>query len=229
MSIITTIIFLQHIGVALGLGCAIGLERQITGHSIGIRTGMLVCLGASLFTTFAYCIPDGDVSRMASQIITGVGFLGSGIIFKDGLNVRGINTAATIWCTAGIGVMAGAGLYAYAAIGTGCLILINLALRFLSRRIVHWQVRDDSGGFFALEVICLPENETEVRKKITELLSQKKKDLIALSTKKSPEQEIFFEAKFIYDGKDYIKTNERLVSELMKLHGICSVKWKVDE
>lgn len=64
----TELLFLQNIGVALGLGCAIGLERQITGHSIGIRTGMLVCIGASLFTTFAYCVPDGDVSRMLINI-----------------------------------------------------------------------------------------------------------------------------------------------------------------
>lgn len=131
------LLFLQHICVALGLGCAIGLERQFTGHSIGIRTGMLVCIGAALFTSFAYCIPDGDVSRMAAQIVTGVGFLGSGIIFKDGFNIRGINTAATIWCTAGIGVMAGAGLYVYAAISTGCLIVVNLALRFFLYRVVH--------------------------------------------------------------------------------------------
>lgn len=225
----TELLFLQNIGVALGLGCAIGLERQITGHSIGIRTGMLVCIGASLFTTFAYCVPDGDVSRMASQIISGVGFLGSGIIFKDGLNVRGINTAATIWCTAAIGVMTGAGLYAYAAIATGCLIVVNLALRFLSHSVIHWQVRDDSGGFFGLEVICSGEKEDEVREKITVLLSKKKNDLISLDCKKMQDGEILFAAKFIYDGKDYIKNNERLAKELLKLETVKGAKWKVDE
>lgn len=211
------------------MGCTIGLERQITGHSIGIRTGILVCIGASLFTTFAYCIPNGDVSRMASQIITGVGFLGSGIIFKDGFNVRGINTAATIWCTAGIGVMAGAGLYDYATIATGSLITINFALRFLSRKIVHWQVRDDSGGFFSLEVICSQEKEIAVREKITVLLSAKNKDLISLGCKKTQDQMVLFEAKFIYDGKDYIKNNECLAKELLQLDAVLNVKWKVDE
>lgn len=225
----TPLLFLQHICVALGLGCAIGLERQFTGHSIGIRTGMLVCIGAALFTSFAYCIPDGDVSRMAAQIVTGVGFLGSGIIFKDGFNIRGINTAATIWCTAGVGVMVGAGLYTYAAIATGCLIVVNLALRFLSRRVIHWQVRDDTGGFFGLELICLQENESEVREKIVALLSKKKNDLISLDCKKMPDQAILFEAKFIYDGKDYIKNNEHLAKELLKLETVRNVKWKVDE
>ena len=130
----TALLFLQNIVVALALGFVIGLERQITGHSIGIRTGILVCIGASLFTSFASCVPGGDITRMACQVVTGVGFLGSGIIFKDGFNIRGINTAATTWCTAGVGVLVGGGLHDYAAIVAGALVVVNLALRFCSRR-----------------------------------------------------------------------------------------------
>ncbi|MFR5632711.1 MAG: MgtC/SapB family protein [Monoglobales bacterium] len=223
----TILQFLQNIGVAIGLGCAIGLERQVTGHSIGIRTGVLVCIGASLFTSFAYFVPDGDVSRMAAQIISGVGFLGSGIIFKDGSNVRGINTAATIWCTAGIGVMAGAGLYLYAALATGCLVAVNLALRFLSRRMVHWQITDDSGGVFRLSLAGSQENESEVRKKITTLLSEKKNYLFSLDCKKIPDQAMLFEAKFVYGGKDYVENNERIASEMLNLESVRDVKWNV--
>ena len=223
----TIVQFFLNIGVALGLGGAIGLERQITGHSIGIRTGVLVCIGASVFTSFAYCVPDGDVSRMAAQIISGVGVLGSGIIFKDGFNVRGINTAATIWCTAGIGVMAGAGLYLYAAAVTGCLIAVNIGLRLLSHEIVHWQITDDSGGFFCLNLACSQEGEIEVREKIVALLSKKKNDLISLNCQKQASQTILFEAKFIYRGKKYIENNERIAGELLRLEPVRDVKWNV--
>ncbi len=106
--------FLFNLLAAVAFGAFVGLERQLTGHPTGIRTCVLVCVGACLFTSFPYCIPGGDVTRAAMQVVSGVGFLGSGIIFKDGSNVRGLNTAATIWCTAGIGVFTGAGLYIFA-------------------------------------------------------------------------------------------------------------------
>ena len=225
----TDLLFLQNTAVALALGCLIGLERQITGHSIGIRTGMLVCIGASIFTSFAYCVPNGDITRMAAQVISGVGFLGSGIIFKDGANIRGINTAATIWCTAGVGVLVGGGLYGYAAIAATALIVVNLALRFFSRWAVHWQVMDDNGGFFRLELTCAQERESEVREKIVELLSRKKNDLISLDCRRMPEQAVWFEAKFVYSGKDYLKNNERIAGELLELETVRGIRWNVDE
>lgn len=225
----TDLLFLQNTAVALALGCLIGLERQITGHSIGIRTGMLVCIGASIFTSFAYCVPNGDITRMAAQVISGVGFLGSGIIFKDGANIRDINTAATIWCTAGVGVLVGAGLYGYAAITAASLIVVNLALRFLSRWTVLWQVTSDDGGFFELEAACAAEQEAAVREKLTALLSRKKNCLLSMDCKKLPGQRVQLVTKFVYSGRDYAQNNETIVKELLDAGMADSVKWKVDE
>lgn len=92
--------FIIRIACAVLLGFCIGLERQLTGHIAGIRTNILVCLGACLFTVFSQLTFAPDPTRIAAQVVTGIGFLCSGIIFKDGFNVRGLNTAATIWCTA---------------------------------------------------------------------------------------------------------------------------------
>lgn len=218
--------FFQSLCIALALGSAIGLERQITGHSIGIRTGMLVCAGACLFTSFAACVPNGDITRMASQVVTGVGFLGSGIIFKDGLNVRGLNTAATIWCTAAVGVLVGGMLYDFAAMAACGLIVINLALRFLP----HWavQVIDDTGGIFRLALVCAEEKESSVRETLVALLSRKKNDLIALDRRLLPAHQVQLEAKFVFDGKDYVKNCEKLVRELLALETVCDVRWKID-
>lgn len=221
--------FLQNLGVAFALGGVIGLERQLTGHSIGIRTGVLVSVGACLFTAFSFCVPSGDVTRMAAQVVSGVGFLGSGIIFKDGVNVRGINTAATVWCTAGIGVMAGAGLHLYALIATICMAVVNVSLRFVSKRVVKWRFTDDSGLSFNMTLTCLWEKENLVRKKLVRLLSGKKIYLLTLGRKGLRDRKVLFAAKFLYDGKDYTKNNEKLVNELLQEESVCDVEWSITD
>lgn len=221
----TILPFLTSLAVALGLGFIIGLERQLTSRSMGIRTGVLVCMGASLFTSFAFCVPSGDVTRMAAQIVSGVGFLGSGIIFKDGFNIRGINTAATIWCTAGIGVMTGAGLYLYAAVAAICLTAANVLMRLLSNRMDFWRFTDDSGGMFRLTLTCAPDGERAVRSKLALLLAGNKTYLLNLGHKRLHDGTVGFEAKFIYDSRDYAEHNEYIVGQLLELASVRDVEW----
>ncbi|MFR6330056.1 MAG: MgtC/SapB family protein [Eisenbergiella sp.] len=94
-----------RIGLSILLGFFIGLERQITGHPAGIRTNVLISMGACLFMMFPLMSGTDEVYRIASYIISGVGFLCSGVIFKESGTVRGLNTAATLWCTAAVGVL----------------------------------------------------------------------------------------------------------------------------
>jgi putative Mg2+ transporter-C (MgtC) family protein len=122
--------FCLNIGGAALLGVAIGLERQLRQHPAGLRTNTLVCVGAALFVSLSTLIaPESDRTRVAGQVVSGIGFLGGGVILREGLNVRGMSTAATLWCSAAIGVLAGAGLLAEAAVGTACILIIHLALR----------------------------------------------------------------------------------------------------
>src|ERR1700760_856484 len=103
--------------IAACLGASIGLERQWRQHLAGLRTNTLVALGAAIYITYARAVGDHDgATRMAAQVVSGIGFLGAGVIFKEGLNVRGLNTAATIWCSAAVGMLAGTGAFAEAAI-----------------------------------------------------------------------------------------------------------------
>lgn len=90
--------------LALGLGAAVGLEREYRGHEAGVRTNALVCAGAALFAQVSYIFGD---DRIASNIVQGVGFLGAGLVFQTGNNVKGITTAATIWVIAAVGLMVG--------------------------------------------------------------------------------------------------------------------------
>lgn len=125
---------LVRMAVAALLGGLIGLEREYSGHSAGLRTNILVAVGACLFTilsieAFPSTSANRDTARIAAQIVSGIGFLGAGAVFRDGDRVRGLTTAATIWLVSAIGMAAGAGAYvlAVAAVAMTLVVLIVLA------------------------------------------------------------------------------------------------------
>lgn len=153
------------LAAAFVLGGIIGFERQWRQRLAGLRTNTLVAVGAATFVLFASLV-DGDTSptRVAAQIVSGIGFLGAGIIFKEGFNVRGLNTAATLWCSAAVGVMCGAGFYLHAAIATLFIISVNLFLRPL----VHLIDRQPASGAesdsrYSVSIVCMGDAEAHVR------------------------------------------------------------------
>jgi putative Mg2+ transporter-C (MgtC) family protein len=115
---------LARIGVAAGLGGVVGLERELDEKAAGLRTHMLVAVGSALFTLVgAYGFSDFpsrtvDPTRVAAQVVTGIGFLGAGLIFRQGFTIRGLTTAASLWLVAAIGMAAGAGFWKGAVIAT---------------------------------------------------------------------------------------------------------------
>lgn len=125
---------LLRIGLGLLLGAAVGFERQWRARTAGLRTNALVSLGATLFVMLsAYGFDSGDPTRVAAQVVSGIGFLGAGVIMKRGPSISGLNTAATIWASAAVGCLAGAGSYLLAIAGTAAIILANTFLRPLGR------------------------------------------------------------------------------------------------
>src|SRR5213076_716975 len=138
---------LLRLAVAAGLGGAVGFERELREREAGFRTHMLVSVGSALFTlASAYGFRDflvhggsvvrADPTRIAAQIVTGIGFLGAGAIIRQGLSVRGLTTAATLWVVAAIGLATGAGYYSAAAITTVLVILSLWPLRLAVHRMV---------------------------------------------------------------------------------------------
>jgi putative Mg2+ transporter-C (MgtC) family protein len=125
--------FAVNIGAAMLMGAAIGLERQLGQHPAGLRTNMLVCVGAAIFVSLSFTMDRvADPTRIAAQVASGIGFLGGGVILREGLTVRGLNTAATLWCTAAVGTLAGGGLVLEALIATATVLVILIILRPLS-------------------------------------------------------------------------------------------------
>jgi putative Mg2+ transporter-C (MgtC) family protein len=128
------------LGIVLAtvFGAAIGLEREISGKAAGLRTNVLICLGAAVFTIISKQMaigPNATPTRIAAQIVTGVGFLGAGAIIQDRGGVFGLTTAATIWLVASIGVACGAGFSKLAVISTLIAILVLMGLGRLEKSV----------------------------------------------------------------------------------------------
>ena len=131
--------FALRLGVGLGCGALIGIERQWQARRAGLRTNALVATGATLFVLYAVVTNDSSPTRVASYVVSGVGFLGGGVILREGFNVHGLNTAATLWCSAAVGVLAAGGHFLFALIATGAIVGIHL----LGRPLGHLIDRDN--------------------------------------------------------------------------------------
>ncbi|TQF73275.1 MgtC/SapB family protein [Rhodococcus spelaei] len=163
----TTVILLR-VALGLGLGAAVGIERQWRARIAGLRTNALVSLGATLFVIMgAYSFDGpGDPTRVAAQIVSGIGFLGAGVIMKQGASVTGLNTAATLWATAAVGALAGGGMYWVAVIGTVAIMAANTLLRPLGRLMDHQPAktgRELPSADYRFEVTCREDAEAHVR------------------------------------------------------------------
>lgn len=131
--------FFQGLSVCFILSFILGLERQFRRRSLGLRTMILVAIGSYMFVSFSFLITDStmDVSRIASQVVAGIGFLGAGVIIKDNAKnqVKGLTTAATLWCDAALGVLCAAGLLKEATISFFFVLLTNILLRYINNLI----------------------------------------------------------------------------------------------
>jgi putative Mg2+ transporter-C (MgtC) family protein len=120
---------LVKLAVAILVGGVIGLEREMRSKSAGFRTIILICLGAMLFTVFSKILGgEGNPDRIASNVVTGIGFLGAGVIFRSNTRVNGITTAASIWISAALGVGIGCGYYSLAILG--CILVVSILVLF---------------------------------------------------------------------------------------------------
>lgn len=166
--------FALRVAAALTLGAMIGAERQLRQRMAGLRTNALVSVGASLFMMVS--VLEGDASghmRIAAQVVSGIGFLGAGVIMREGMTVRGLNTAATLWCSAAIGILCGLGFALEAAIGTGFVLIANLVLRHLAQHInAHGsEAGIETESIYRVTAVCEAEQEVQVRNLMLRMIS----------------------------------------------------------
>lgn len=164
-----------NLALALFCGALIGSERQVRQRMAGLRTNALVALGAATFVMFSSLFPEElSPTRVGAQVVSGIGFLGAGIIFRHGFTVHGLNTAATLWCSAAVGLIAGTGAYLFAALATGMVIFVNLGLRPL----VKWLKKKTRAGVpltqeYRIALRCGEKHTTKVRSIALQALSHR--------------------------------------------------------
>jgi putative Mg2+ transporter-C (MgtC) family protein len=211
--------------VAAALGGAIGLERELREREAGLRTHLLVSLGAAVFTLvsaygfsdFRYGFESGitmDPTRIAAQIVTGIGFLGAGAIIRQGLSVRGLTTAATLWVVAAIGMASGAGYYSAAIVGT-VIVLVGLwPLRLLAYRLLV-RVRPEEGRL----LLQLPPGASAAP-----VLAEVERAAIRLESIELEDRETERTVVLSVQGRDRRRTTE-LVERLTALDEVTRAEW----
>ena len=176
MPAITTVWgFAIRLLIAAGLGILIGAERQLTKHRTGILTNVIVCVGSFAFTAFSYLAKDGssDVTRVAAQIVSGIGFLGAGVIISDGTKIKGINTAASIWASASVGMLCCLDRWWFAAMVAGTIVLAHIVIHpiteFITKKQEYNKGKSDKlETFYRISIVCSEENADEIKKNIIE-------------------------------------------------------------
>jgi putative Mg2+ transporter-C (MgtC) family protein len=228
----STVEMLLRLGAGIGLGTLIGLERQYRARMAGLRTNALVAVGATLFvllSAYGFRGATADPTRVAAQIVSGIGFLGAGVIIRDGLNVRGINTAATLWCSAAVGALAGAGMFRVALAGTVLVVVVNVALRAVGRVVDR---RPDTGDelptvytFFA---VTRDDQEAHVRALLVQALTRTEFRVRSVgSSNTDTDGHVEVRAELVGDQRDD-RQMESAVSRLSLEPSVTSIRWIAD-
>ncbi|MGF6758583.1 MgtC/SapB family protein [Paraburkholderia sp. GAS42] len=218
---------------AFACGVAIGLERQMRQRNAGLRTITLVASGACLFVLLGVLTGNGTagVTQIAAYVVSGVGFLGGGVIMRDKGSIQGINTAATLWCSAAVGVLCGAGHYGPALAGTVIVLLTNTVLREVSRMINSTPVSNaDLVREYALTVVCREDNEIHIRTVLSNSMYSTPLSFQSLTSEDVADQagRIRVTATLKLHPKDQPKL-ELMASRISMEKSVSSVSWVANE
>ncbi|OBG19781.1 MgtC/SapB family protein [Mycobacterium sp. 852002-51057_SCH5723018] len=226
MPTLTVADFALRLAVGVGCGALIGLERQWRARRAGLRTNALVAAGATLFVLYAVATEDSSPTRVASYVVSGIGFLGGGVILREGVNVRGLNTAATLWCSAAIGVLAASGHLVFTLIATATVIGIHVFGRPLGRLIDRDNAAEEDEDLrpYLVQVVCRPKSEKYARAHIVQHAGGNDITLRGIHTGRATDDEITLTANVLMSGNTPARL-ERLVAELSLQPGVRAVQW----
>jgi putative Mg2+ transporter-C (MgtC) family protein len=224
------IYFAFHSGAALLMGAALGLERQYRGHPAGLRTNALVSVGAALFVALGglYVGTNVDPTRIASYVVSGIGFLGGGVILREGFNVRGMNTAATLWCTAAVGSLCGAGFVAHALAGALLVLTIHIGLRPVAHWIDLWRkTSPDVETAYRVRVVCEEKDQALVRTIVLRHLNAHKGMIVqGIALVDCDQANRIAVAADVFSHQRDDRAMEELVTRLNIEPGVVAVSWE---
>ena len=221
----TTLIF--RILLSMVLGFAIGLERQLTGHPAGIRINVLISMGACFFSLLPVWYRTDQIFWIESAVISGVGFLCSGVIFKENGSVRGINTAATLWCTSAIGILSSCDVPWLAVSAAVILILSNLVLRPIARKINPFPMDDELQKAYRISITCFESCELQIRSLLIDTSSYRTLFLNNLESGDVAGEKVEVIAEFCSTGRTKNDVLEEIVGKALRNPEVVNAGWEI--
>jgi putative Mg2+ transporter-C (MgtC) family protein len=220
--------FAIRLAFALILGALIGAERQWRQRMAGLRTNALVSAGAAMFVMVSALAAHQDESfRIAGQVVSGIGFLGAGVILRNGLNITGLNTAATLWCSAAIGTLAGYGMYGSAATGAVAVLAANVCLRPLGKALNRGPAPADLDITYLFRITARTDQEAHLRALLLHSLGGQPlllKSLKSVDVEHTDKVEVH--AILTSTGRQN-SLLEQIVSRLSLESGVTGVSWEI--
>ena len=216
------------LAVASVLGVLIGLERQYRQRTAGLRTNVLVAVGAAAFVDLGARVAGADGTvRVVAYVVSGIGFLGAGVIMKEGAQVRGLNTAATLWTSAAVGAFAGAGQAAEAALVAAFVLAVNTLLRPLVDWVNGLPVKPgQTEALYRMHLVCDPQDVAQARDLLFEELERHHYPIRDIETLSEGEDTVELAAVLLPTTADPAELD--LVSEhLARSRGVISSTWTV--
>ncbi|TDP93485.1 putative Mg2+ transporter-C (MgtC) family protein [Leucobacter luti] len=223
-----------RIFAGVSLGAAIGFERQMRSRTAGLRTNALVSLGAALFVimgAFSFEGPGADPTRVAAQVVSGIGFLGAGVIMRQGASVSGLNTAATLWASAAVGALAGGGMILVAVGGTAAIMLSNVVLRPLGRlldRRGHRVSREAVTTEYVFVVRSAAESEVPIRSRVVAALQRPEFTVHSLEANDLATGEVELTARLTATERSDAAF-EAAIADVVPVPEVTSVRWRARE
>ena len=207
--------FIVYLLICFFLSFFIGIERQYRHRSVGLRTTILVAMGSYLFVSFSVLLNgyNIDVTRIAAQIVTGIGFLGAGVILKDGVKIRGLTTAATLWCTAAIGVLCASGFILEAISGTVIILFSNVFLRYVNKIVNQKSRYEQTSEEFK---VTITSSKDRIKELIKDITNNTKFNINKLDVKKNT----------IILNITFFKSEEKQITEFID---IINKKYEIEE
>lgn len=213
--------------MALLLGGLIGLERQWRQNMAGTRTNALVAAGAATYVMVGFLVPDDPTgpARIAGQIVSGIGFLGAGVILKEGINVRGLNTAATVWCSSAVGTISGIGHPAFALVTALGILIINIVFRPLAYKF-HPDLKHRETNYH-LDMNCVPGDAAKLRMLLIQHAREAEMSLHSVNSDILKDGLVSIRARLTASTRCDERI-ERMISCLAQKANLASANWRVD-
>ncbi|WP_438484394.1 MgtC/SapB family protein [Streptomyces sp. S186] len=232
MHTLTIVDFLVRLATGVACGALIGVERQWRARMAGLRTNALVATGATLFVLYSTAVGDsGSPTRVASYVVSGIGFLGGGVILRDGAGVRGLNTAATLWCSAAAGVLAASGRLELAVLGTLAVLAVHLVLRPAGRLLDRAPAAGsdpDAAVHATVHVVCERRAETHIRALLLQALTGSGLTPVSLRARRDAEDTTGIRAAVTVSGAP-AQALEQVIARLSLEPDVRDLHWHLEE